>query len=120
VNLSDSSSHDLTNFITQLLDEKKAEDIVVIDMKDKLAIIDYMVIASGLSGRQVAALADYVNHVLKQNGLSVHLEGLEQCEWVLIDVGDVIVHIFKPEARAFYNLEKMWAGPSVTDKISVG
>jgi ribosome-associated protein len=79
-----------------------------------------MVIASGLSGRQVAALADYVSHVLKQQGLSVHLEGLEQCDWVLVDAGDVIVHIFKPEVRTFYSLEKMWASSPDTTKISIG
>lgn len=114
------SSQDLTALIIQLLEDKKAEDIAIIDMKDKLAIIDYMIIASGLSGRQVGALADYIAYGLKQKGLSVHLEGLEHCEWVLIDVGDVIVHVFKPEARAFYSLEKMWMTPMVTAKMSVG
>ncbi len=112
--------HDLAHFITQLLQEKKAEDIVVINMKDKLSIIDYMVIASGLSSRQVAALADHVSQAIKQQGLSVNIEGLEQCEWVLVDAGDVIIHIFKPATRQFYNLEKMWDTPIATTKLSIG
>ena len=102
------TSSELSQLIHHLLDEKKAENIVTIDLTHKAAIVDYMVIATGTSGRQVHALADHVSQTLKQRGHSVIVEGMPQCDWVLIDAGDVWVHVFKPEARVFYNLEKMW------------
>lgn len=71
---------------------------------------DHMVIASGRSSRQVGAMADHLMEKLKHAGLGVAAEGLPQCDWVLIDGGDIIVHLFRPEVRAFYNLEKMWGG----------
>ena len=76
-----------------------------------------MVITSALSGRQAAALADYVSQLLKQKGIKPYIEGLEQSNWVLIDGGDVLVHIFKPDIRSFYNLEKMWGEPNVSPKL---
>ena len=113
------SSPELINLITQALDDKKAHDVVTIDLMDKGAIVDYMIIASATSGRQVAALADAVSQALKQKGLSIAVEGMTQADWVLIDAGDVLVHIFKPDIRLFYNLEKMWAAPVAVSKLVV-
>jgi ribosome-associated protein len=96
------------------LTDDKAEAIVVIDLDGKSSIADYMVIASGRSQRHVAATAEHLIGRFKAAGLRpVPSEGLAQGDWVLIDGGDVIVHLFRPEVRAFYNLEKMWghAGP---------
>jgi ribosome-associated protein len=92
------------------LDAMKAEDTMTIDLRAESAIADYMVVTSGRSNRHVGAVADQVLEDLREAGLSgVRVEGLTQCDWVLIDAGDVIVHIFRPEVRAFYNLEKMWS-----------
>jgi len=91
------------------LEDDKADDIVVIELADKSSIADFMVIASGSSSRQVGAMAEHLREKLKAEGLhGVAAEGLERCDWVLIDGGDVIVHMFRPEVRSFYNLEKMW------------
>ncbi len=95
--------------VTSVLDDGQAEDVVVLPLAGKSSLGDYMVIASGQSNRQVAALADQLVKRLKENGIKgVRPEGLRQRDWVLIDAGDVIVHLFRPEVRAFYNLEKMW------------
>ncbi|GAB4232910.1 MAG: hypothetical protein Tsb0032_38800 [Kiloniellaceae bacterium] len=91
------------------LEDDKADDIVVIELADKSSIADFMVIASGRSSRQVGAMADHLREKLKAEGVhGIAAEGLERCDWVLIDGGDVIVHLFRPEVRSFYNLEKMW------------
>ena len=91
------------------LEDHKAENIVVIDLGGKSDIADFMVIASGRSGRQVATMADKLLEVAKTHGIKgVTPEGRGQADWVLIDAGDVIVHLFRPEVREFYNLEKMW------------
>jgi ribosome-associated protein len=100
------------------LNENKAEDIVQIDLRGKTAIGDYMVICSGRSTRQVAALAEKLMDTLKtEYGILSKVEGKETGDWVLIDTGDVIVHIFRPEVREFYQLEKMWlpAGAALTN-----
>lgn len=94
--------------ITATLDDNKAEDMVVIDLKGKTSIANQMVVASGTSQRHVAALAEKVQENLKAAGFKTVSEGKEKADWVLIDAFDVIVHIFKPEVREFYNLEKMW------------
>ena len=92
------------------LDASKAEDIVSLDIKGKSALADHMVIASGRSHRHVGAVADHLLRALKGAGFgAARVEGLSGADWVLIDTGDVIVHIFRPEVRAFYALEKMWA-----------
>ncbi len=102
-------TEDLLKTVTESLDDNKAEDIISINLAGKSSIADYMVIASGRSQRQVAALADYVIKGMKQAGhRDIVVQGLEQADWVLIDAGDVIVHIFRPEVRSFYNLDKMW------------
>lgn len=98
----------LLELVTKVLDDNKAEDIVTIDLKGKTSIANYMVIASGTSNRHVASLADKLKYELKQRGFKVSSEGEEKANWVLIDAFDVIIHIFCPEVREFYNLEKMW------------
>jgi ribosome-associated protein len=92
------------------LDEDKAQDLVLIDLKGKSSMSDAMIVASGRSHRHVGALADHLLRVLKDHGLGkAKVEGLPHCDWVLIDAGDVIVHLFRPEVRSFYNIEKIWA-----------
>jgi ribosome-associated protein len=99
------------NLVLARLDDMKAEDTTTIDLTGKTSIADAMVVTSGRSNRHVGAVADRVIQGLKDAGVSgVRVEGLRNCDWVLIDAGDVIVHVFRPEVRAFYNLEKMWAG----------
>jgi len=93
------------------LDDIKSEDTVTIDLHGKSSISDYMVVTTGRSNRHVGAIADRVIESLGEAGLSgLRVEGMPHCDWVLIDAGDVIVHVFRPEIRAFYNLEKMWMG----------
>jgi len=92
------------------LDDDKAEDIVLIDLKGKSPMADAMIVASGRSHRHVGALADHILRALKETGHGkARVEGLPHCDWVLIDAGDVIVHLFRPEVRAFYNIEKIWS-----------
>lgn len=92
------------------LDEDKAQDMVLIDLKGKSPMADAMIVASGRSHRHVGALADHLLRTLKEQGLGkAKVEGLPHCDWVLIDAGDVIVHLFRPEVRTFYNIEKIWA-----------
>ena len=91
------------------MDDDKAEDIISIDLAGKSSIADYMVIATGRSSRQLNAMAQHLDEKLTKLGVKkVSIEGLTECEWVLLDGGDVVVHLFKPEIRSFYNLEKMW------------
>jgi ribosome-associated protein len=95
----------------------KAEDTTTIDLTGKSSISDYMVVTSGRSNRHVGAVADRVIENLGQAGVKgVRVEGVPHCDWVLIDAGDVIVHVFRPEVRAFYNLEKMWATGGSTER----
>jgi ribosome-associated protein len=100
----------LEELILSRLDADKAEDVVLIDLKDKSPLADAIVIASGRSQRHVGALADHLLRALKDAGYGrARIEGLPACDWVLIDAGDVIVHLFRPEVRAFYNIEKIWS-----------
>lgn len=91
------------------LDDSKAEEIVSIDITGKSPMADHMVVASGRSHRHVGAIADRLIQDLAKTGLSAKVEGLPHCDWVLVDAGDIVVHLFRPEVRQFYNLEKMWA-----------
>ena len=107
-----SSISDLLKLVETSLDDDQAENVVVIDLAGKTEIADYLVIANGRSQRQVGAMADHVQRALKATGLKgIAIEGLPQCDWVLIDAGDIIVHLFKPEVRDFYNIEKIWTNP---------
>ncbi len=99
----------ILEIIKKSLDDGKADDVVVIDLEGKSSIANYMVVASGTSNRHVASLAENLQLKLKENGFPSMSEGEEKADWVLIDAYDVIVHIFKPEVRAFYSLEKMWS-----------
>lgn len=102
------------------LEESKAEDVVTIDIRGKSPLADYMVIASGRSQRHVSALADHLLFVLKDSaGIHAKVEGLSEGDWVLIDIGDIIVHLFRPETRDFYNLEKIWLDPAERSAIPV-
>ena len=103
------TSEELLAVILKSLDDDKAEEVVQIDLRGKSSIGDYMVIASGRSSRQVSSIAEKLADRLKQDHARLcKIEGKETGDWVLIDTGDVIVHIFRPEVREFYQLEKMW------------
>jgi len=102
------------------LEDSKAEDLISIDIAQKSSLGDYMVVASGRSHRHVGAIAEHLLHDLKAaGGRDLRVEGMPQCDWVLIDEGDVIVHIFRPEVRQFYNIEKMWLADHPTAPVVV-
>jgi ribosome-associated protein len=113
------SPHDSEALLTQVqawLDDAKAENVVAIDIRGKSSIGDYMVIASGRSDRHVGAIAEQLQRKIKEEGYGrARVEGQPQCDWVLIDIGDIIVHVFRPEVREFYNLEKMWSAERPSD-----
>lgn len=118
--MTDKQPEELRALVLETLDTNKAIDIVDIDLRGKSTIADYMIIASGGSSRQVAALAQRVaDEVSKKFPASKRrIEGLGEADWVLVDLGDVIVHLFRPEVRTFYSLEKMWSAsaPSTEHK----
>ena len=100
----------MIDVVLRSLDDAKAEETVAIDITGKSSLSDHMVVTSGRSNRHVSAVADQVVKALREAGFSKpRVEGLPHADWVLVDAGDVIVHIFRPEVREFYNLEKMWA-----------
>ena len=101
----------LAERIKGVLEENSALDIISIDARGRSSVADVMLIASGRSSRHVAALADYVRQDIKESGMAVSIEGAEKADWILIDAGDVVLHIFRPEVRVFYNLEKIWSLP---------
>ena len=106
----DEQAETLHSLVLRSLDDDKAVDVVSIPLQGKSNIADYMVIASGRSTRQVASMAQKLTERIKRDlGRNVRVEGLPVADWVLIDAEDVIVHIFRPEVRSFYNLERMWA-----------
>ncbi|MCW5686476.1 MAG: ribosome silencing factor [Pseudolabrys sp.] len=106
------AAQETLRIVLKSLDDMKAEDSVTIDLAGKTSIGDYMVVSSGRSQRHVASIADEITRNLKKAGRhGVHSEGKQIADWVLIDAGDVIVHVFRPEVRAFYNIEKMWSQP---------
>ena len=100
-------SREILDLILKTLDDGKAEDIVTIDLAGKTTIADYMVVATGRSARQIGALTEHLEQALSGH-IKIAIEGKEQGDWVLIDASDVIVHLFRPEIREYYNLEKMW------------
>ena len=116
----DSHAADLLATVHSTLADAKAEDIVAVDLCGRSPIADHMVIASGRSSRHVSALADKLLETLKSEGpRDVKVEGLAQADWVLIDAGDVIVHIFRPEVRSFYNLEKLWSSEAPVERLAI-
>jgi len=106
----------MIDVILQSLDDAKAEETVAIDITGKSPLSDHMVVTTGRSNRHVGAVADQLVKALRENGFSKpRIEGLPHCDWVLVDGGDVIVHIFRPEVREFYNIEKMWQAEFAAD-----
>jgi len=115
----DQEAEALHDLVLRSLDDDKAVEVVSIPLGGKSNIADYMVIASGRSTRQVASMADKLTERIKRElGRSVRVEGLPVADWVLIDAGDVIVHLFRPEVRSFYNLERMWAFEEAAPKAA--
>jgi ribosome-associated protein len=110
----------LLELVQTSLDDDKAEDVAVVDLAGKTTIADHMVVACGRSQRQVGAIAEHLARRLKDAGFGTsRVEGMAACDWVLIDAGDVIVHVFRPEVRGFYNLEKMWSAELVVAERAV-
>jgi ribosome-associated protein len=113
------NSNVIADYVTKSLEDDKAEDVVIIDLIGKTSIADTMIIASGSSARMVNAMAEHIIINLKQLITNVKTEGRDQSDWVLIDAGDVIIHLFRPEVRSFYSIEKIWAvmpGPDLTEE----
>lgn len=109
----------LATVISSLADAK-AEDVIAVDLGGRSPLADHMVIASGRSNRHVSAVADKLLHQLKAEASGpLRIEGLAQADWVLIDAGDVIIHIFRPEVRTFYNLEKLWSSEAPVERVAV-
>jgi len=102
--------------IVDALEDKKAFDLIVMDVRGHSPVTDRFIIASGRSDRQLKALAQAVMEAAHRRGMAVHVEGMEAMEWLLIDLGDVVVHLFLPEIRQTFQLEKLWSGQSRTDK----
>jgi len=112
-------SEALLAMIVRWLDDAKAENVVTIDLRGRSSIGDFMLVATGRSDRHVGAVAEQVQRKLKEHGHGkVRIEGLEACDWVLLDAGDIIVHVFRPEVREFYNLEKMWSADRPADNAA--
>ncbi len=106
----------LLKIIKSCLDDAKAEDVVSIDLNGKAALADTMVVASGRSNRHVSSITDQLSDALREAGhKNIRVEGLPHCDWVVMDAGDVIVHIFRPEVRTFYNIEKLWSPDAPAD-----
>jgi ribosome-associated protein len=100
----------LLELVLQSLDDDQAQDVVTIPLEGKSSVADYMVIASGRSTRQVATMAQKLAERIKHSGYGLtRIEGLPAADWVLVDAGDIVIHVFRPEVRSFYNLERMWA-----------
>ena len=111
-------AEEILRLVLARLDDMKAEDIVTIDLREKSSIGDYMVVSTGRSQRHVGSVADKVAEDLRKAGIAARIEGMPHCDWVLIDAGDVIVHVFRPEVRDFYSLEKMWTGGPAARRAS--
>ena len=106
----------LEKLVLSSLDDAKAEDVVTIDLHNKAALADSMIVASGRSNRHVAAIVDQLSDALKEAGYKdITIEGMPHCDWVVLDAGDVIVHVFRPEVRTFYNIEKLWSPNAPAD-----
>ena len=112
------NAEEILKLVLARLDDMKAEDILTIDLKDKSSIGDYMVVSPGRSQRHVGSVADRIVEDLHKAGVRTRVEGMPNCDWVLIDASDVVVHVFRPEVREFYNLEKMWASGKPAKRAS--
>lgn len=109
----------LKNRLLDILDDKKAEHVQVIDLHKKSIIADYMIIATAQSSRQLYAIAEHLAIELKRHGIIPIIDGAPPTDWVVVDAGDIIIHLFRPEARTFYNLEKMWGSVIPEHEIAV-
>lgn len=111
---------DLKTLVEESLDSDKAMDISFIKLDERTALADYMVVASGTSSRHLVALAGNLKDRLAVLGYkNIRIEGAERADWVIVDVGDIIIHLFRPEVREFYNIEKMWGTPMATAQLDV-
>ncbi len=115
-----SSPEAVSRAILASLDDAKAEDVLTIDLQGKTTIADTMVLATGRSTTHVGAIADRVIRACKDAGVLAKVEGLPHCDWVLVDVGDVVVHLFRSEVRQFYNLEKLWGVDRPSERQAAG
>ena len=114
--LAEISQVKMIDVVLQSLEDAKAEETVAIDVTGKSSLSDHMVVTTGRSNRHVGAVADQLVRALREHGFAKpRVEGLPHCDWVLVDGGDVIVHIFRPEVREFYNIEKMWQAEYAND-----
>jgi ribosome-associated protein len=112
------NAEEILKLVLARLDDMKAEDTLTIDLRGKSSIGDYMVVSSGRSQRHVGSVADRIVEDLRKAGVRARVEGMPHCDWVLIDASDVVVHVFRPEVREFYNLEKMWASGKPAKRAS--
>jgi ribosome-associated protein len=112
------NAEEILKLVLARLDDMKAEETLTIDLRDKSSIGDYMVVSSGRSQRHVGSMADRIVEDLHKAGVRTRVEGMPHCDWVLIDASDVVVHVFRPEVREFYNLEKMWASGKQAKRAS--
>ena len=113
-----SKTKNLHKKIEKILDDNKAEDIVIVDLKGKSAVADYMIVATGSSNRQIVGLADKIKNEIKPlTDGPFRTEGVDDGDWVLLDCGDVIVHLFRPEVREFYSIEKIWDTTESNPKV---
>jgi ribosome-associated protein len=117
--MNETSPDIIRDIILSVLDDQKAEDIVTISLKGKSAIADYMIIASGRSSRHVVGLSNQISQELSKKGFNKgRFEGKADGDWILGDTGDIIIHLFRPEVREFYNIEKIWCDPETLEQIS--
>ena len=112
------NAEEILKLVLARLDDMKAEETLTIDLRNKSSIGDYMVVSSGRSQRHVGSMADRIIEDLHKAGVRTRVEGMPNCDWVLIDASDVVVHVFRPEVREFYNLEKMWASGKPAQRAS--
>ncbi|WP_282570340.1 ribosome silencing factor [Bosea sp. F3-2] len=117
--MADNPSADSIALALRVLEDMKAEDITVIDLVGKTSLADAMIIASGNVNRHVAAISEALVEAIKNTGKPApQVEGMPACDWVLLDTGDIIVHVFRPEVRQFYNLEKMWGTDRPNERLA--
>ena len=110
--------NNITKTIHKVLSDNKAKDIIKINLEKKSSIADYMIICSGTSNRHVISLSNYLVEALKKENLNtLNVEGIRNGDWVLVDAGDIIIHLFRSEVREYYGLEKMWAGEEINSYI---
>jgi len=112
-----SEQQTLSQAVVEALDDKKAIDVVVMDVQGTCSFADYFVLATGRTDRQLKALAQSVSTVAHEHGMPAKVEGLEGLEWLVVDLGDVVVHLFLPDVREDFQLERLWAKPSNQDAV---